>query len=89
MAKFVSAQFRKGARGEGRILSTASLREMHRVRMLESTWTQGQGIGFSVDLLGEVCVSDLEAKTYPRKYLDLIGTLPKTTGAWPGSSRIS
>ena len=36
MAKFVSAQFRKGARGEGRILSTASLREMHRVRMLES-----------------------------------------------------
>ena len=48
MAKFVSAQFRKGARGEGRILSTASLREMHRVRMLESDWTRGNGIGFAV-----------------------------------------
>lgn len=48
MAQFVSAQFRKGARGDGRILSTASLREMHRVRMLENTWTRGQGIGFSV-----------------------------------------
>ena len=49
MAKFVSAQFRKGPRGEDRILSTASLREMHRVRMLESTWTRGQGIGFGVN----------------------------------------
>ena len=48
MAKFVSAQFRKGQRGDERILSTASLREMHRVRMLETDWTRGQGIGFSV-----------------------------------------
>ncbi|MEQ8956021.1 MAG: serine hydrolase domain-containing protein [Gammaproteobacteria bacterium] len=48
MARFVSAQFRQGSRGDERLLSTASLREMHRVRMLESTWTSGQGIGFSV-----------------------------------------
>ena len=48
MAKFVSAQFRKGPRGGDRILNTGSLREMHRVRMLESTWTRGQGIGFAV-----------------------------------------
>jgi CubicO group peptidase (beta-lactamase class C family) len=48
MAKFVSAQFRKGPRGGDQILSTASLREMHRVRMLENTWARGQGIGFSV-----------------------------------------
>ena len=48
MARFVSAQFRTGARGDDRLLSTASLREMHRVRMLENTWTNGQGIGFSV-----------------------------------------
>jgi CubicO group peptidase (beta-lactamase class C family) len=48
MARFVSAQFRTGARGGDRLLSTASLREMHRVRMLESTWASGQGIGFSV-----------------------------------------
>jgi D-alanyl-D-alanine carboxypeptidase len=48
MAKFVSAQFRTGARGGDRLLGTASLREMHRVRMLENTWTRGQGIGFAV-----------------------------------------
>jgi CubicO group peptidase (beta-lactamase class C family) len=48
MAKFVSAQFRKGQRGGRQILATASLREMHRVRMLENSWTVGQGIGFSV-----------------------------------------
>lgn len=48
MAKFVSAQFRTGPRGGNRILGTASLREMHRVRMMENTWTRGQGIGFSV-----------------------------------------
>ena len=48
MARFVSAQFREGRRGGDRLLSTASLREMHRVRMLENTWTSGQGIGFSV-----------------------------------------
>jgi CubicO group peptidase (beta-lactamase class C family) len=49
MAKFVSAQFRKGPRGEDRILSTASLREMHRVRMLENNWSRGSGIGFAVN----------------------------------------
>ena len=48
MARFVSAQFREGPRGGDRLLSTSSLREMHRVRMLENTWTRGQGIGFSV-----------------------------------------
>lgn len=48
MAKFVSAQFREGPRGGERILSTASLREMHRVRMLENDWTNGHGIGFWV-----------------------------------------
>jgi CubicO group peptidase (beta-lactamase class C family) len=49
MAKFVSAQFREGSRGGNRLLGTASLREMHRVRMLENTWTRGQGIGFAVN----------------------------------------
>ena len=48
MARFVSAQFRAGSRGGDRLLSTGSLREMHRVHMLETTWTRGQGIGFSV-----------------------------------------
>ena len=48
MARFVSAQFRKGTAGGDRILSTASLREMHRIRMLENNWTRGNGIGFAV-----------------------------------------
>ena len=48
MAKFVSAQFRKGKMGGRQILSTGSLREMHRVRMLENTWTNGNAIGFAV-----------------------------------------
>jgi CubicO group peptidase (beta-lactamase class C family) len=57
MAKFVSAQFRRGQRGGDRILSTASLREMHRVRMLENDWTSGHGIGFWVQRLdGKVYV---------------------------------
>ena len=53
MAKFVSAQFRRGARGGSRILGTGSLREMHRVRSLEETWTNGHAIGFSVTRVGE------------------------------------
>jgi D-alanyl-D-alanine carboxypeptidase len=53
MAKFVSAQFRKGPRGGAQILSTASLREMHRVRLLENNWTQGYAIGFAVRRVGD------------------------------------
>lgn len=48
MARFVSAQFGNGHAGGPRILSAASLREMHRVRMLENNWTRGNGIGFAV-----------------------------------------
>ena len=48
MARFASAQFRTGPMGGARILSTGSLREMHRVRVLENNWTQGNAIGFAV-----------------------------------------
>jgi len=48
MAKFVSAQFRTGPTGGRQILSTGSLREMHRVRSLENDWSNGTGIGFGV-----------------------------------------
>jgi hypothetical protein len=34
--------------GGRQILSTGSLRQMHRVRVLESNWTQGNAIGFAV-----------------------------------------
>lgn len=53
MARFASAQFRKGPRGGAQILSTGSLREMHRVRVLESNWTQGTAIGFAVRKTGD------------------------------------
>jgi CubicO group peptidase (beta-lactamase class C family) len=49
MARFVSAQFRKGPTGGRQILNTGSLREMHRIRMLENNWTQGNAIGFAVN----------------------------------------
>ncbi|MGE0362953.1 MAG: serine hydrolase domain-containing protein [Vicinamibacterales bacterium] len=48
MARFASAQFRNGRMGGPRILSTGSLRDMHRVRVLENNWTQGNAIGFAV-----------------------------------------
>ena len=49
MAKFVSAQFRRGPRGGNRILSSGSLREMHRVRSVEENWTSGTGLGFDIN----------------------------------------
>lgn len=48
---------------------------------LERLWKNG--IGFSVDLLGEACVSDEEADAYQRKYLDLVENLPGRVAAWP------
>jgi D-alanyl-D-alanine carboxypeptidase len=53
MARFVSAQFRIGPRRGAQILSTGSLREMHRIRVLESNWTQGNAIGFAVRKTGD------------------------------------
>ena len=46
------------------------------------------GLCFSVDLLGEACVSDAEAEAYRAKYLDLIENLPKQVAAWPGNPRL-
>ncbi len=59
MARFVSAQFRAHpARGSGSdgagethasgILADASLRQMHRIRRLETDWSRGSGLGFAV-----------------------------------------
>jgi RHH-type proline utilization regulon transcriptional repressor/proline dehydrogenase/delta 1-pyrroline-5-carboxylate dehydrogenase len=47
-----------------------------------------EGVAFSVDLLGEACVSDVEAGEYQRRYLDLIGVLPKEVAAFPDNSRL-
>jgi len=45
-------------------------------------------IGFSVDLLGEACVSDNEADEYRDKYLDLINNLPGEVAAWKPNAQI-
>ncbi|MBX3354773.1 MAG: proline dehydrogenase family protein [Phycisphaeraceae bacterium] len=46
------------------------------------------GLAFSVDLLGEACVSDEEARAYQAKYLDLIEHLPKEVARWPANERL-
>jgi D-alanyl-D-alanine carboxypeptidase len=48
MATFVSAQFRTGPRGGAQVVSTGSMREMHRVRSVEENWTSGTGLGFDI-----------------------------------------
>jgi len=45
-------------------------------------------ISFSVDLLGEACLSDAEADEYQAKYLDLVENLPSTVAAWPANARL-
>lgn len=46
------------------------------------------GIAFSVDLLGEACVSDAEAEQYQAKYLDLINNLPAAVSSWTPNARL-
>ncbi len=48
LAKFESAQFRRGPRGGAQIVSSESWREMLRVRSVEENWTSGTGLGFDV-----------------------------------------
>ena len=52
LARFVSAQFRRGARGGDRVLSAASWREMHRVRAVDENWESGSGLGFDFRRIG-------------------------------------
>jgi RHH-type proline utilization regulon transcriptional repressor/proline dehydrogenase/delta 1-pyrroline-5-carboxylate dehydrogenase len=47
---------------------------------LKKMWDDG--IAFSVDLLGETCVSDVEADHFCKKYLDLIENLPAAVAQW-------
>ena len=56
------------------------------IRRLKKLWEEG--VAFSVDLLGEACVSDEEARAYQRRYLDLIETLPELTRDWPASAKL-
>ena len=47
---------------------------------LERLWQEQTG--FSVDLLGEACLSDEEAEAYRQRYLDLLHHLPDQVEKW-------
>jgi RHH-type transcriptional regulator, proline utilization regulon repressor / proline dehydrogenase / delta 1-pyrroline-5-carboxylate dehydrogenase len=47
---------------------------------LERLWNQG--FAFSLDLLGEACVSEDEALAYQHRYLDLISLLAERVQSW-------
>ena len=53
---------------------------------LRKVWDSG--LCFSVDLLGEACVSDEEADAYRRKYLDLIENLPHAVSSFASNARL-
>ena len=53
---------------------------------LEKLWKRG--LAFSVDLLGEACVSDVEAADYCAKYMDLIENLPDAVNGWPENEEL-
>jgi len=50
---------------------------------LQKQWKEG--VAFSVDLLGEACVSNEEAAAYQKRYLDLVETLPGVVAQWPAN----
>jgi RHH-type proline utilization regulon transcriptional repressor/proline dehydrogenase/delta 1-pyrroline-5-carboxylate dehydrogenase len=47
-----------------------------------------RGVAFSVDLLGEACVSEAEAMAYQKRYLDLVETLPAVVASWKVDERL-
>ncbi|MBY0311960.1 MAG: proline dehydrogenase family protein [Phycisphaerales bacterium] len=53
---------------------------------LKDLWNDG--IAFSVDLLGEACVSEHEAHQYQAKYLDLVNNLPGAVAGWKPNPRL-
>jgi len=60
--------------------ATATLPKLHKL------WKAGSA--FSVDLVGEACLSDKEADEYQRRYLDLLETLPGAVAKWEPSPRL-
>lgn len=44
-----------------------------------------QGVGFTVDILGEAVVSESEADQYAQRYLDLMNLLARETASWPAA----
>jgi RHH-type proline utilization regulon transcriptional repressor/proline dehydrogenase/delta 1-pyrroline-5-carboxylate dehydrogenase len=76
MAAAVSAEVRAMA---GQFIAGADARAA--LDVLRRGWDHGRA--FSVDLLGEVCVSDAEADAYLARYLATLDDLADATAAWP------
>lgn len=55
--------------------------------VLRRRWDQG--IAFSLDVLGEACLSQIEADMYQQRYLDLIQTLPQLAATWPENPKLT
>jgi len=53
---------------------------------LHKRWNDGSA--FSVDLVGEACLSRQEADEYQRRYLDLLETLPGEVSKWSPAPRL-
>ncbi|MBN1911000.1 MAG: proline dehydrogenase family protein [Pirellulales bacterium] len=68
---------RIGALAGNFIAGTDAASTLPRLRKL---WKDGSA--FSVDLVGEACVSKEEAEEYQRRYLDLLDVLPKEVSQW-------
>ena len=51
---------------------------------LQQIWQRG--LAFSVDILGETCLSRQEAAAYQRRYLDLIDVLSQQARYWPANA---
>jgi RHH-type proline utilization regulon transcriptional repressor/proline dehydrogenase/delta 1-pyrroline-5-carboxylate dehydrogenase len=76
MAKTISSKQIKGM-AQKFIAGTDAASALPRLKQL---WDHD--IAFSVDLLGEACVSEAEADEYLEKYLDLVNNLPETVADW-------
>jgi RHH-type proline utilization regulon transcriptional repressor/proline dehydrogenase/delta 1-pyrroline-5-carboxylate dehydrogenase len=56
------------------------------IRTLRAAWDRH--IAFSVDLLGEVCLSDREADEYQRRYVEVLDQLAAATKDWPADEQL-
>ncbi|HIQ20489.1 MAG TPA: aldehyde dehydrogenase family protein [Planctomycetes bacterium] len=60
--------------------ASAALPQLHQL------WQEG--VAFTVDLLGEACLSDAEAEQYRDRYLELIRTLAHAVRRWERNPRL-
>ncbi len=49
---------------------------------------RSEGLAFTIDVLGEACVSEAEAIVYRDRYLELITTLPQLVAGWDDVDRL-